>query len=126
MPGLKKNKGSAVFFSSVAASKGFASHAVVAASKGAIQGLTVSLAAELAPAIRVNCVAPSLTEGSAMSAPLLSNEKMASQMAAGHPMARLGSPEDSAAAADFLLSPDSTWITGQVLGCDGGRSTLVK
>mmetsp|Transcript_12722 Transcript_12722/g.27906 ORF Transcript_12722/g.27906 Transcript_12722/m.27906 type:complete len:257 (-) Transcript_12722:79-849(-) len=119
---------SMVMFSSIAASRGLAQHAVIGASKGAVEGLTKSLAAELsAQKIRVNCVAPSLTGGgSAMAAPLTDNERIATTVAAAHPIARLGTPEDSANAAAYLLSSDSSWTTGAILPVDGGRSTVLK
>ena len=96
---------------------------VIAAAKAALDGLTVALAAELAPAVRVNCIAPSLTR-SAMAAPLTGNDRMAEAIARLHPIPRLGEGDDSAALADFLLSAAAGWITGQVFAVDGGRSTL--
>ena len=117
---------SVVLFSSVAARAGFNNHAVISASKAAVEGLTVALAAELAPSVRVNAVAPSLTHTSNMSEKLTSNESMAKAIASAHPIPRLGAPEDSASAAAFLLSSEASWITGQVLGVDGGRSTIVR
>jgi NAD(P)-dependent dehydrogenase (short-subunit alcohol dehydrogenase family) len=112
-----------VLFSTVAARAGFPNHASIAAAKGAVEGLTVALAAELAPAVRVNCIAPSLTR-SAMAAPLVGNVQMAEAIAKQHPIPRLGEGEDSAALADFLLSPGAGWITGQVFAVDGGRSSV--
>jgi len=100
--------------------------AVIGSSKAAIEGLTVSLAAELAPAIRVNCVAPSLTAGSEMGKAMTENEKIAEAVAAAHPIPRLGLPTDSAEAAAFLLSTTSSWTTGTILPVDGGRSTVLK
>jgi NAD(P)-dependent dehydrogenase (short-subunit alcohol dehydrogenase family) len=120
---LKAGSGSVVLFSSVAARAGFPNHAVIAMAKAAVEGLTVSLAAELAPAIRVNCIAPSLTR-TAIAAGLTSNEAMAKAIAAAHPIPRLGEADDAAAMAAFLMSSDSGWITGQVLAVDGGRSTV--
>jgi NAD(P)-dependent dehydrogenase (short-subunit alcohol dehydrogenase family) len=120
---LAAGQGAVVLFSSVAARAGFANHAVIGSAKAAVEGLAVALAAELAPAIRVNCVAPSLTR-TAIAAPLTGNEAMAKAIAAAHPIPRLGAPEDAAAAAAFLLSPAASWITGQVLGVDGGRAAL--
>ncbi len=120
---LVAGRGSVVLFSTVAARAGFANHAAIAAAKGAVEGLTVALAAELAPAVRVNCIAPSLTR-SAMAAPLIGNVQMAEAMAKQHPIPRLGEGDDSAALADFLLSADAGWITGQVFAVDGGRSSV--
>jgi NAD(P)-dependent dehydrogenase (short-subunit alcohol dehydrogenase family) len=120
---LKKNKGSIVLFSTVAVRRGFTNHSIVASSKGALEGLTVSLAAEFAPNIRVNCIAPSLTK-SKISNFLLKNEKMAESIAKMHPLKRLGEGSDSSSLANFLLSDKSSWITGQILGVDGGRSSL--
>jgi NAD(P)-dependent dehydrogenase (short-subunit alcohol dehydrogenase family) len=120
---LKQNKGSIVLFSTVAVKRGFTNHSIVASAKGAVEGLTVSLAAEFAPNIRVNCIAPSLTK-SKISNFLLKNEKIAEGIAKMHPLKRLGEGTDSSAVAQFLLSENSSWITGQIFGVDGGRSSL--
>mgnify|MGYP001243723879 CR=1 FL=1 len=120
---LKKNKGSIVLFSTVAVKRGFTNHSIVASAKGAIEGLTVSLAAEFAPNIRVNCIAPSLTK-SKISNFLLKNEKIAEGIAKLHPLKRIGEGSDSSSVANFLLSGNSSWITGQIFGVDGGRSSL--
>ena len=120
---LKKNKGSIVLFSTVAAQRGFTNHSIIASTKAAVEGLTVSLAAEFAPNIRVNCIAPSLTK-SKISNFILKNEKMAESIAKMHPLKRLGEGSDSSSVANFLLSDKSTWITGQIIGVDGGRSSL--
>ena len=120
---LKQNKGSIVLFSTVAVKKGFTNHAIVASAKGAVEGLTVSLAAEFAPNIRVNCIAPSLTK-SKISNFLLKNEKIAEGIAKMHPLKRLGEGSDSSAVAHFLLSENSSWIRGQIFGVDGGRSSI--
>ena len=120
---LKKNKGSIVMFSTVAVQRGFTNHSIIASVKGAIEGLTVSLAAEFAPNIRVNCIAPSLTK-SKIAEPILRNKLIAEGVAKAHPMKRVGEGRDAAAMAQFLLSEDSSWITGQIIGVDGGRSKL--
>ena len=120
---LKKNKGSIVMFSTVAVQRGFTNHSIIASVKGAIEGLTVSLAAEFAPNVRVNCIAPSLTR-SKIAEPILKNKLIAEGVAKAHPMKRVGEGKDAAAMAQFLLSDDSSWITGQIIGVDGGRSKL--
>ena len=123
MPALAEGEGSVVLFSSVAARAGFPNHLAIGAAKAAVEGMTVALAAELAPKIRVNCIAPSLTR-TRIAEPLTKNPAMAEAIAKLHPIPRLGEAEDAAALADFLLSPAAGWITGQVIGVDGGRGTL--
>tara|TARA_X000001036_G_scaffold346057_1_gene325937 strand:- start:608 stop:1318 length:711 start_codon:yes stop_codon:yes gene_type:complete len=120
---LKQNKGSIVLFSTVAVKQGFPNHAIVSSAKGAVEGLTLALAAEFAPNIRVNCIAPSLTK-SKISEFILKNEKIAESIAKMHPLKRVGEGNDSASVAKFLLSKESSWITGQIFGVDGGRSTV--
>jgi NAD(P)-dependent dehydrogenase (short-subunit alcohol dehydrogenase family) len=120
---LKKHGGSAVLFSSVAVQQGFANHALISSAKGAVEGLTRALAAELAPKVRVNAIAPSIS-ASAMAEPMLGKEAMAQALAKAHPLGRTGQPEDHAALASFLLSEDSSWITGQIIGVDGGRHAV--
>lgn len=125
LPALKASRAGAgiVLFSSVAARQGFAAHASIAMAKGAVEGLTLALAAELAPQIRVNAIAPSLTR-TKLAEPLTGNERMAAGIAALHPIPRLGTPADMASLAAFLLSAESGWITGQIVGVDGGRASL--
>lgn len=124
MPALEKGKDSSVvLFSSIAASVGFPLHASMGMAKGAVSGLTVSLAAELAPRIRVNAIAPSLTQ-TPLAQAILGNAAMASALAKQHPMQRLGTPEDVASLTTWLLGSESAWMTGQILGLDGGRSAL--
>ena len=120
---LKKNKGSVVLFSTVAAQRGFTNHAIIASTKAAVEGLTVSLAAEFAPNIRVNCIAPSLTN-SKIAEPMLKNKALADGIAKAHPLKRLGEGKDSASLAKFLITEDSSWVTGQIIAVDGGRSKL--
>ena len=120
---LKKNKGSIVLFSTVAAQRGFTNHSIIASTKAAVEGLTVSLAAEFAPNIRVNCIAPSLTN-SKIAEPMLKNKVLAEGIAKAHPLKRLGEGKDSASLAKFLITEDSSWITGQIIAVDGGRSKL--
>ena len=91
--------------------------------KAAVEGLTVTLAAEFAPHIRVNCVAPSLSK-SKIAEPMLKNPTIAEGIAKAHPLKRLGEGKDSAALAKFLITEESSWITGQVIAVDGGRSKL--
>lgn len=114
---------SMVFFSTVAVGKGMPFHTSVAASKGAIEGFAKSLAAEYAPKLRVNVIAPSLVD-TPLASKLLSNERKKENMAERHPLKRVGQAEDIANMAVFLLSDKSSWMTGQVIGIDGGISTL--
>ena len=120
---LKKNNGSIVLFSTVAAQRGFTNHSIIASAKAAVEGLTVSLAAEFAPNIRVNCVALSLTN-SKIAQPLLKNSALAQGIAKAHPLKRIGEGKDGAALAKFLVTDESSWVTGQVIAVDGGRSKL--
>lgn len=121
---LRKTPGSSiVMFSTVAVGQGMPYHASVAASKGAIEGLVRSLAAEWAPKVRVNAIAPSLTD-TPLASRLLSSEDRRKQSADRHPLKRIGTPEDIANLASFLLGKDSAWITGQVIGVDGGIGAL--
>ena len=125
LPKLKKaNNASIVMYSTVAAKIGMGFHASVAASKGAIEGLTISLAAELASAkIRVNCIAPSLTD-TPLATNLLSSDEKKEASNKRHPIGRYGTSTDIANMTTFLLSDDSGWITGQVFGIDGGMGSI--
>lgn len=114
---------SVVFFSTVAVGQGMPFHASIAASKGAVEGLARSLAAEWAPAIRVNCIAPSLTD-TPLAARLLASDEKKEAAGARHPLKRVGTAEEVASLAHFLLSENSGWMTGQVIGMDGGMSSL--
>ena len=122
---LKQSEGlaSVVLFSTVAVNQGMPFHTSVASAKGAVEGLTRSLAAEWAPNIRVNCVAPSLTD-TPLAEKLLSNEDKKASAGQRHPLKRIGEVSDIAAAATYLLSDDSSWVTGQIFPVDGGMSTL--
>ena len=120
---LKKNKSSIVVFSTVAVKQGFPNHSIISPVKASLEGLTVSLAAELAPNVRINCIAPSLSN-SKMAGRILGNAKIAEGIAKQHPLKRVGEGVDSAALAKFLLSEESSWITGQIIGVDGGRSSI--
>ncbi len=120
---LKKNKSSVVVFSTVAVKQGFPNHSIISPVKASLEGLTVSLAAELAPNVRINCIAPSLSN-SKMASRILGNTKIAEGIAKQHPLKRVGEGSDSAALAKFLLSKESSWITGQIIGVDGGRSNV--
>ena len=124
LPAMKSaSSASVVLFSTVAVTTGMPMHASVAAAKGAIEGLTRSLAAELAPQIRVNAVAPSLTD-TPLAAPLLRTDRQRTAAAERHPLERVGQPGDIAAAVRYLLSDDSGWVTGQILKVDGGMSSV--
>lgn len=124
LPRLKRpDIASVVLFSTVAVQTGFNFHSLVSASKGAVEGLTKALAAELAPKVRVNCIAPSITD-TPLAAGLLNTDTKREANAARHPMKRIGTPQDIAQMAAFLLSDKSGWITGQVMHVDGGISSV--
>lgn len=115
--------GSMVFFSTVAVGTGMPFHTSVSAAKGAIEGFAKSMAAEYAPKLRINVVAPSLVD-TPLASRLLSNDRKREMMSQRHPLKRVGEAEDIANIAVFLLSDRSTWMTGQIVGVDGGISTL--
>lgn len=123
--GLKKSgHGSVVLYSTVAVQMGMGFHAGISSAKGAVEGLTRSLAAEWAPAqIRVNAIAPSLTD-TPLAANLLSTEEKKDASSKRHPLGRIGTPTDIASSTVFLLSSQSAWMTGQILHLDGGMSTI--
>jgi NAD(P)-dependent dehydrogenase (short-subunit alcohol dehydrogenase family) len=125
LKGLKKSdSASVVLFSTVAVQTGMGFHAGIASAKGAVEGLTRSLAAEWAPSkIRVNSIAPSLTD-TPLASNLLSTPEKKEASDKRHPLGRIGSPEDLANAAFYLLSENSSWMTGQILHLDGGMSSL--
>jgi NAD(P)-dependent dehydrogenase (short-subunit alcohol dehydrogenase family) len=123
-PNLKKSEhASVVVFSTVAVQIGMPFHAQVSVSKGAIEGLTKALAAEFAPSIRVNCIAPSLTE-TPLAAQLLNTEEKKAAIALRHPLKKIGTAADIANMASFLLSEKASWITGQVMHVDGGMGSV--
>ena len=125
LPNLTASEQSSiVLFSSVAASMGMPFHTSVAAAKGAIEGFAKALASEYAPKIRVNVIAPSLTD-TPLADKFLNNETKQEKSAERHPLKRFGKPEDSAQMATFLLSDKSSWISGQIFHVDGGMSTLL-
>tara|TARA_R110002096_G_scaffold135456_6_gene287467 strand:+ start:7388 stop:8077 length:690 start_codon:yes stop_codon:yes gene_type:complete len=124
LPNLKKGKASIVLFSSIAVKMGFTFHSLVSSSKGAIEGLTKSLAAEFAPQIRVNAISPSLTD-TPLASRLLSTEEKKIFQGQKHPLKRIGKVDDLANAAEFLLSDKSSWISGQIINVDGGKSSLL-
>lgn len=115
----------AVFFSTIAVSRGLAMHTAVAAAKGALEGLVRTWAAELAPSVRVNAIAPALVDTS-LAANLLSSDERRAAMASRYPAGRIGTAADIAAAALYLLDKENDWVTGQVLAVDGGMSRVIK
>jgi len=124
LPRLKKSESaSIVMFSTVAVQMGFNFHSMVSASKGAIEGLTRALSAELAPRIRVNCIAPSITN-TPLAASLLNSESKIEANRDRHPLKNIGEPEDIASMATFLLGEESKWVTGQIFHIDGGISAI--
>ena len=126
LAGLKAAGSSSVLlFSTVAVGQGMFAHASIAASKGAVEGLTRTLAAELSPAIRVNCIAPALTS-TPLTQRFFASEEKAAAMGEKYPLGRAGTVDDLAAMSCFLLGEQSPWVTGQVIGVDGGMSAVRK
>lgn len=114
-----------VLFSTVAVQTGMSFHTSIAAAKGAVEGLVRSLAAEWSPKVRVNGIAPSIIQTD-LAARLLRNDKQIEAAEGRHPLARIGQAEDAAALATFLVEPTAGWITGQIIGLDGGMSAIKK
>ncbi len=124
LPNLKQSDApSILMFSTVAVQTGMGFHSSVSAAKGAVEGLTRSLAAELAPAIRVNCIAPSLTE-TPLAERLLNTPEKRDASAERHPLKKIGTPYDIASMAAFLLSEKAAFVTGQIIHVDGGMSSI--
>ena len=121
---VASQQSSIVLFSSVAASMGMPFHTSVAAAKGAVEGFAKALAAEYAPKIRVNVIAPSLTD-TPLADKFLNNDDKKEKSSQRHPLKRFGTPNDIAKMAGFLISEDSSWISGQIFHVDGGMSTLL-
>ena len=125
MPNLKESENaSIVLFSTVAVQKGMPFHSSIAGAKGAIEGLTRALAAEYAPAVRINCIAPSLTD-TPLAEKLLRNEKQREGAESRHPLKAIGEAADVANMVNFLISDKASWMSGQIIGVDGGMSSLV-
>ena len=124
LPLLNKNgKSSIVLFSTVAVAQGMPYHTSVSAAKGAIEGFAKSLAAELVPHIRVNVIAPSITD-TPLAGRILGNEKAKENAKNRHPLKTVGEAKDIAAMASYLISDDAKWVTGQIFHIDGGMSTI--
>ena len=124
LPNLKKNDGaSVVLFSTVAVKTGMPMHSSIAAAKGAVEGLAKSLAAELAPRVAINCIAPSIVD-TKLAANILSTEERKHASADRHPLKSIGTPKLIAQSAYQLLAAKENWITGQIIAIDGGLSSL--
>lgn len=124
LPKLKSaERASLVFFSTVAVKVGMPFHTSISAAKGAVEAFARSLAAEFAPSLRVNVVAPSLTD-TRLAERLVSNESKRKMLEERHPLKRIGEAKDIANLVEYLISDKSSWMTGQTLGMDGGLSSL--
>jgi NAD(P)-dependent dehydrogenase (short-subunit alcohol dehydrogenase family) len=125
LPRLKQSTAfpSILLFSTIAVQVGFNFHSLVSSSKGAIEGLAKALAAEFAPTIRVNVIAPSITD-TPLAGSILGTADKKEANAQRHPLKKIGQPEDVASLAAFLLSDNAKWITGQIFHIDGGMSSL--
>ena len=124
IPHLRKEGGSVVLLSSVAAKFGLANHEAIAAAKAAVEGLTISSAATYAAyKIRFNAVAPGLVK-TPLSTKLTSNEMVLKASTQMHPLQRIGEPRDVASAIEWFLAPNQSWVTGQILGVDGGLGSV--
>ena len=124
LPNLKKNDGaSVVLFSTVAVKTGMPMHSSIAAAKGAVEGLAKSLAAELAPRVAINCIAPSIVD-TKLAANILSTDERKQASADRHPLKTIGSINSIANSAYFLLQAKENWISGQIFRPDGGLSAL--
>lgn len=119
---LQQNS-SMLLFSTVAVQQGMPFHASISSAKGAIEGLTRSLAAEFAPKVRVNAIAPSIVD-TPLAKRLLNNDRKRDLISDKHPLKRVGEVEDISELACFLLSASASWITGQIIGVDGGKSSI--
>jgi NAD(P)-dependent dehydrogenase (short-subunit alcohol dehydrogenase family) len=123
-PALNAGNGGAVLlFSTIAVGQGFSAHASVSMAKGAVEGLVRAAGTELAPKVRINAIAPSLVE-TPLAKPMTSSDQMVKAIAGMHALPRIGTPDDIAAMAEILLTEKGSWISGQVIGVDGGRSRL--
>jgi NAD(P)-dependent dehydrogenase (short-subunit alcohol dehydrogenase family) len=124
LPKLKKSgNASILLFSTIAVQSGFSFHSQVAITKGAIEGLTRALATEFAPNIRVNAIAPSITDTN-LAGKILNKPEKNAALAGQNPLKKIGSAKDIAEAALYLLTPKSSWVTGQIIHVDGGHSTI--
>jgi NAD(P)-dependent dehydrogenase (short-subunit alcohol dehydrogenase family) len=121
----RQSRGSCLFFSTAAAQVGIANHEAIAAAKGGIEAMVRSAAATYAPrGLRINAIAPSLTD-TPLAGPMISNPKMLEISKRMHPLGDIAQPADIASLAEWLLSANARFVTGQVFTIDGGISTIV-